>query len=602
MPSIADDALHEEFEMFGVDLNDDLCPKLRDLCLQFHLDEAQVAQEWVAFKCSKNVKTMTEPTLEKFEREWLPKKGLKAPKKETAAATSSGIANRIVDEDVDIISMYATSSTPTNAAKTSGKRQVTPDDRDALRKRLADSERSPVVMPRTTDSPKGANTSLTMSSSKNSRFVERKNAGDVVASFGAVDNAVWKGSSQGCTVAPYNTAQTVGTQYKYMFQKLTEKAHVLNEQIEDMEELLKTQLNVEELSHIGIPAQEVVQVAGRVACDSNGKLNGQSVVLEGSRTTSYGRSVPVDLSELKEYALFPGQVIAADAVNSTGKKLLIKKICPSPKLPFPQPVAKSEPGSSLRAVVAAGPFTTSDDLQYDPLLALLDTIRKDHPDVCILIGPFVDVKNNIIESGKMNETYEETFKKCMEMIAEDTKNLGCQIIVVPSCRDAHHHPVYPQGPFVWASRPQHMHFVPDPCTLVINNVVFGITSTDILFHLSAEEVALCAPGTTDRLGRLAQHMLDQHSYYPLYPPSEDVNADLEHFEEGVKMSVTPHVLIAPSDLRYFMKDLSGCCSVNPGRLAKGQVGGTYARLLLHPPSSSLPTSIVSSAAGQILRI
>ena len=36
---------------------------------------------------------------------------------------------------------------------------------------------------------------------------------------------------------------------------------------------------------------------------------------------------------------------------------------------------------------------------------------------------------------------------------------------------------------------QHMHFVSDPCTLAINNIVFGITSTDVLFHLSAEEVA-----------------------------------------------------------------------------------------------------------------
>ena len=40
---------------------------------------------------------------------------------------------------------------------------------------------------------------------------------------------------------------------------------------------------------------------------------------------------------------------------------------------------------------------------------------------------------------------------------------------------------------------QHVHFVADPCTLVINNVVFGITSTDVLFHLSAEEVALWVP-------------------------------------------------------------------------------------------------------------
>ena len=29
----------------------------------------------------------------------------------------------------------------------------------------------------------------------------------------------------------------------------------------------------------------------------------------------------------------------------------------------------------------------------------------------------------------------------------------------------------------------------DPCTLMINDVCFGITSTDILFHLGGEEVS-----------------------------------------------------------------------------------------------------------------
>ena len=33
-------------------------------------------------------------------------------------------------------------------------------------------------------------------------------------------------------------------------------------------------------------------------------------------------------------------------------------------------------------------------------------------------------------------------------------SLNCQVVVVPSSRDAHHHPVYPQGPFVWTHQPQ----------------------------------------------------------------------------------------------------------------------------------------------------
>jgi hypothetical protein len=59
------------------------------------------------------------------------------------------------------------------------------------------------------------------------------------------------------------------------------------------------------------PLQTPIQVVGRVGCDSHGKLNSQSVVLEGSRSSSAGISVPVNLAELKEYALFPGQVCEA---------------------------------------------------------------------------------------------------------------------------------------------------------------------------------------------------------------------------------------------------------------------------------------------------
>ena len=33
-------------------------------------------------------------------------------------------------------------------------------------------------------------------------------------------------------------------------------------------------------------------------------------------------------------------------------------------------------------------------------------------------------------------------------------SLNCQVVVVPSSRDAHHHPVYPQCPFVWTHKPQ----------------------------------------------------------------------------------------------------------------------------------------------------
>ena len=34
---------------------------------------------------------------------------------------------------------------------------------------------------------------------------------------------------------------------------------------------------------------------------------------------------------------------------------------------------------------------------------------------------------------------------------------------------------------------QRIHFVPDPCTFVVNNVTIGLSSMDVLLHLGSEE-------------------------------------------------------------------------------------------------------------------
>lgn len=43
------------------------------------------------------------------------------------------------------------------------------------------------------------------------------------------------------------------------------------------------------------------------------------------------------------------------------------------------------------------------------------------------------------------------------------------------------------------------------------------------------------------------------SFYPLYPPVEDVNMDYEKFQCFGQMPLTPDVLVLPSEMRYFVK-------------------------------------------------
>ena len=130
-----------------------------------------------------------------------------------------------------------------------------------------------------------------------------------------------------------------------MFQKQGDKAAVLSEMIDNMAEKLQASLGVEEFSSLCIPTQEEVYVTGRICCDSNGKLNSQSVILEGSQELSSGHQINLGLSELRQFGLFPGQVVAVEGVNSTGQKLVVNKLCTGVQLPFHSPVENAEHAS-----------------------------------------------------------------------------------------------------------------------------------------------------------------------------------------------------------------------------------------------------------------
>jgi DNA polymerase alpha subunit B len=128
-----------------------------------------------------------------------------------------------------------------------------------------------------------------------------------------------------------------------------------------------------------------------------------------------------------------------------------------------------------------------------------------------------------------------------------------------------------------------VHCLSNPCTFKINEVVFGVTSTDVLFQISSEETnSNLEPGS--RLRRIAQHMLQQRSYYPLFPPppSFPTNLDLKRMENW-KMPCMPDVLIAPSRLTCFATSiLDSTVFVNPGHLTRGTTGGTYAMMEIQP--------------------
>lgn len=163
------------------------------------------------------------------------------------------------------------------------------------------------------------------------------------------------------------------------------------------------------------PSQDEVTVAGRIVCDmeGEGRLNPASVLLEGSRRTSGGDRVQMDLMDCKSFALFPGQVIAARGMNATGGRLVVQSVEHGARLPLPRsPVAYLEAeaaraaatGSApMRVWAAAGPYSLASNLEYQPLDDLLveASDAESRPDVLVLSGPFVDSEHPHVRAGRI---------------------------------------------------------------------------------------------------------------------------------------------------------------------------------------------------------
>lgn len=46
--------------------------------------------------------------------------------------------------------------------------------------------------------------------------------------------------------------------------------------------------------------------------------------------------------------------------------------------------------------------------------------------------------------------------------------------------------------------------------------------------------------------------------------------------------VTPDILITPSQLKLFAKQIEGVVCVNPGTIVKGEAAGSYANITINP--------------------
>lgn len=636
MAGVSIDALQSEFECFSVKIDDLIGRRLIELCDKFSLSAEEVSDQWMAYASGKKPQltgqTIPAEHFGPFEVYLAQSKKVvstpKANKKEPRSTSTPnrkalsgglGLASKYeesLDADIDIASGY---TTPQNRDKLAKRLHTTPEE-DGMHKRMISENGSPHVARPTTKVElfrgdfASSSPSSPMTPSQN--YLSRTNKGKVLEHFNCDSSFSFSSSSSSGLPPLVGMIDSASgkflphppkTAFKYMMQRPREVAENLDNAVDDLLETfiddhLGPETNEEEsssrtLSHVGVPHHERVLVGGRICCDGVGRINPKSLLLEGTRDSSGGASINLDVSQLQRYSFFPGQTVLMQGTNPSGRSFIASNLIASTKksTTTTTTATTSQLHEDSAVFVAVGPFTTSDSDSYEPLEDFLKVVIEAKPRVCLFLGPFIDAKNELILDNNFQSgdgTHEGLFsvvfnriKQCMDLLGGN-----CQAVLIPSSRDLHHAFVYPQPPFA-TEQNQLIKSFWDPSMLSIGGVLVGATSTDILFHLGAEEISF-PPGSSDRLARLCSHILAQNSFYPLQPASEDVNMDYSLYERHATFSQKPQILILPSELKQFIKDVNGVVCVNPGRLAKGKVGGTFAKILL--PSKSVSSKTIKS--------
>lgn len=422
-------------------------------------------------------------------------------------------------------------------------------------------------------------------------FAERPNAGSVIETL---NDHITKAEAP---IAPHGEARVkivANTEfkkfgYKPMSMRLTESSEVLDERIDDFMTMVQKHHKLEDNAFGNAAAQSTSEVVavGRIASDtSEGKLNKSSVVLEMSRRMGAGLRVSLNLDQVSSYSFFPGQIVAVRGTNASGLYFHVTEVLSVPHLPIPVTalsdieavnerlgVSEDSTGQPLNIIFAAGPYTADDNLDFEPLQELCNKAVEEMVDTLVLTGPFLDIEHPLLAAGdfelpdvkgldqdaSINTLFRLWISSHIEKLCAAIPSIT--IIMVPSVRDmVSKHVSWPQERIVKKELglPKQVSMVPDPCFISLNEIVVGITSHDILFELSREQLS---HGQTDEImDRLPKSLIQQRHFFPLYPsmareklPHAGTNAtgaciDLGYWKLGEWPTVTPDILVLPSML------------------------------------------------------
>ena len=210
-------------------------------------------------------------------------------------------------------------------------------------------------------------------------------------------------------------------------------------------------------------------------------------------------------------------------------------------------------------MIASGPYTFKNSLAYNGLNDLISIAKKEQPQAIILLGPFLDIAHQDMQSGDLyfvnpvDQTrnyisHEDLFKDLISTIQKGLAGLKTKVILVPSHKDIHHFEPIPQVPFsqhylqTSSTSPQFI-CVSNPCTIQLNDIKIGKDMCSSMYPKNMEP---------PKIDLSLKGILQQRLFYPLYPPNQETPIEYEQID-SLYIKEMPDIMITPSDLIQFVK-------------------------------------------------
>lgn len=277
------------------------------------------------------------------------------------------------------------------------------------------------------------------------RSLSRNVSGKAIYTFGAaalIKHATWSATKkQIIKIIEIGQQKKLENKYGFddrcMFDTLLTKCELAADQIYDIgqkicDNLIKTRPTdfneelLENLCHIDVPSTGTVRCIGRIFSDNDCQLDANSLLLAGADEMKI-RTAILNVRRIDTCSLFPGEVVMVQGTNPRGHTVYVDDIFTEIELKPSEPPRVHE---KLEFVIVAGPYTSQNDLSYEPLNDIIVYCKQHKPDVLIMLGPFLDADHKCVQDGSMKKTFEDFFHDLLAGMMEAIGYGHCIILLV----------------------------------------------------------------------------------------------------------------------------------------------------------------------------